>query len=123
MGGWAGRTLELVRVLQRSRRQRLGAAGEAVVKYMIMMFGDQAGMMEQRTPEWIREMIQWMRNFGQELTQSGELVTTEGLVDPTQAKTVIYDNGMPVPTDGPFAESKESLAGYWIVDVESEARP
>ena len=92
------------------------------MKYMIMMFGDQATMMEQRTPEWIREMILWMRDFGRELSSAGELVTAEGLVDPTQAKTVVYENGMAVPTDGPFAESKESLAGYWIVDVESEAR-
>ena len=92
------------------------------MKYMIMMFGDQATMMEHRTPEWIRGMIQWMRDFGNELSNAGELVASEGLVDPTQAKTVVYENGMAVPTDGPFAESKESLAGYWIVDVESEAR-
>ncbi len=92
------------------------------MKYIIMMFGDQATMMEQRTQEWIREMIQWMRDFGRELSNAGELVTAEGLVDATQAKTVVYRGGMPVPTDGPFAESKESLAGYWIVDVESEAR-
>ena len=92
------------------------------MKYMIMMFGDQAGMMEQRTPEWIREMIQWMHRFSDEVSKAGELVAAEGLVDPGQAKTVIYQNGMPVPTDGPYAESKESLAGYWIVDVESEKR-
>jgi hypothetical protein len=94
----------------------------AEVKYMIMMFGDQAGLMEQRSPEWIREMIQFMRNFGQELVDAGELVSTEGLVDATLAKTVDYQNGVPVPTDGPFAESKESLAGFWIVDVPSEER-
>jgi hypothetical protein len=89
---------------------------------MIMMFGDQATMVEQRTPEWIRELVPWMHHFADELSNAGELVTAEGLVDPTQAKTVIFKDGMPVPTDGPFAESKESLAGYWIVDVESEAR-
>jgi hypothetical protein len=43
-------------------------------------------------------------------------------VDGSQAKTVRIQNGIPVATDGPFAESKESLIGYWIVDVESEAR-
>ena len=92
------------------------------MKYMIMMFGDQAGMMEQRTPEWIREMIQWMTRFADELSSAGELVSAEGLVDASQAKTVRWQNGLAVPTDGPYAESKESLAGYWIVDVESEAR-
>ena len=92
------------------------------MKYMIMMFGDRAGMMEARSVEWVREMIAFMHDFNAELTRSGELVDAYGLVDPTQAKTICIIDGMPVPTDGPFAESKESLAGYWIVDVESEAR-
>ena len=39
-----------------------------------------------------------------------------------QAKTVRYQDGETVVTDGPFAESRESLAGFWIVDVEDEAR-
>src|SRR6266511_3163288 len=76
----ARRAVELVRVLQRPRRQRLGPPGEAWMKYMLMMFGDQAGMMEQRTPEWIREMIQWMTRFADELSSAGELVSAEGLV-------------------------------------------
>src|SRR5262245_11307787 len=89
---------------------------------MIMMFGDQAGLMETRSVEWIREMIQFMHKFNDDLARNGELVSAEGLVDATQAKTVAFKNGVPVPTDGPYAESKESLAGYWIVDVDDEAR-
>src|SRR5207249_10911304 len=59
----------------------------------------------------------------QELTESGELVGTEGLTGPEAAKIVTHDGaGAPVVTDGPFAESKEFLAGYWLVDVESEER-
>jgi hypothetical protein len=92
------------------------------VKYIIMMFGDQASMLERRSLEWAREMVDFMRKVGDDLTNSGELVAAEGLADPTLAKTVVFKNGMPVATDGPFAESKESLAGYWIVDVENEAR-
>ena len=53
--------------------------------------------------------------------KAGELVASQGLADPSQAKTVRFQNGAPVPTDGPFAEVKESLAGYWVVEV-SEAR-
>ena len=82
-----------------------------------MMFGDQNGMFETRSPEWIREMIAFMGKIDQELRNSGEYVDGQGLVDPTQAKTVRFENGAPVVTDGPFAEAKESLAGYWIVDV------
>src|SRR5215467_9231989 len=87
-----------------------------------MMFGDQASMMEMRTPEWVREMIAFMHKLNEDLTRSGELVHAFGLADATQAKTVRIKDGIPVATDGPFAESKESLAGYWIVDVPSEAR-
>lgn len=91
------------------------------MKYMIMMFGDQATMMETQSPEWITNMIGFMQDLDGELKGSGEYVDGQGLADPSQAKTVRFDNGIPVPTDGPFAEAKESLAGYWIVDVD-EAR-
>jgi hypothetical protein len=88
---------------------------------MIMMFGDQAGLATQ-TSEWIKEMIQFMHNFNADIMSSGEFADAQGLADASQAKTVRFINGIPVATDGPFAESKESLAGYWIVDVDSEAR-
>lgn len=92
------------------------------MKYMMMMFGDAGTMMETKTPEWIREMIAFMDTFNDEITKSGELVAAEGLVDSTQAKSVRIQDGIPVATDGPFAETKESLIGFWIVDVASEER-
>ena len=92
------------------------------MKYLIAMFGDQATMVETKSTEWIKEMIRFMGELDQELADSGERVDSVGLVDPTQAKTVRFVQGAPVATDGPFAEAKESLAGYYLVDVESEAR-
>lgn len=92
------------------------------MKYMVMMFGDQASMVESRSREWILEMVDFMGTVSDDLTKAGELVSAEGLADATQAKVVSIQNGIPVATDGPYAESKESLAGYWIVDVASEAR-
>jgi hypothetical protein len=92
------------------------------MKYMIMMFGDQASMVETRSQEWIVEMIAFMKKVSEDLVAAGELVAAEGLADASQAKTVRIQNGVPVVTDGPFAESKESLAGYWIIDVENQAR-
>jgi len=89
---------------------------------MVMLFGDQASMMEMRSMEWIKEMIQFMGQVNDDLKRAGELVAAEGLADASQAKVVSIKNGVPVATDGPFAESKESLAGYWIIDVENEAR-
>jgi hypothetical protein len=90
------------------------------MKYMIMMFGDQATMMETRSPEWIRSMIGFMDDLEKEFRDAGEYVDGQGLVDPAQAKTVRFEKGAPVVTDGPFAEAKESLAGYWILDVSEE---
>ncbi|MCU1678256.1 MAG: hypothetical protein JWM93_3014 [Frankiales bacterium] len=92
------------------------------MKYILMMFGDQASMIEMQTPEWISEMIRFMQTLNTDLEKSGELVAAIGLADASEAKTIRIAGGAPVPTDGPFAESKESLAGYWIVDVDSEER-
>ena len=50
------------------------------------------------------------------------MVFNAGLADGSAAKTVRLTDGLPVATDGPYAEAKESLVGYWVLDVESEAR-
>jgi hypothetical protein len=63
-----------------------------------------------------------MISLNKELHESGELVSAEGLSFPDQAKLVrAGKDGVPV-TDGVFPESKEFLAGYWIVDVDSPER-
>lgn len=92
------------------------------MKYMIMTLGDQSAMMEVRPQEWILEMIDFMGKVGTELAESGELVDNRGLADPSTAKVVRIEHGVPVSTDGPYAEAAASLAGYWIVDVVDEAR-
>jgi hypothetical protein len=89
---------------------------------MIMTFGSAEAGLEAMGREWMLERIEFMHTLDKDLKQSGELVDGQGLADGSQAKTVRFNNGIPVPTDGPFAESKESLVGYWIVDVESEER-
>lgn len=93
------------------------------MKYILMMNTMKAG---QSVPCWPKEdlkaHIAFMRNFLQELHESGELVSAEGLSFPDQAKIVrAASDGTPV-TDGIFPEGKEFLAGYWIVDVESPDR-
>ena len=92
------------------------------MKYMIMMTGSAADMFETRSTEWITEMIAFMRQLDQDLIRSGELVFQQGLADPSAAKTVTVNNGSAVVTDGPYAEAKESLIGFWVVDVDSEDR-
>ena len=92
------------------------------MKYMIMTFGSAEGGVAAMGKDWMLEMIQFMNKLDDDLKKSGELVSAEGLADGSQAKTVRFENGISVATDGPFAESKESLVGYWIVDVENEDR-
>jgi hypothetical protein len=61
-----------------------------------------------------------MMRMDRELRESGEVVDSRHLSDPAQATTVRFTDGAPTPTDGPFAEIKESLAGYWIIECEYE---
>jgi hypothetical protein len=92
------------------------------MKYMIMTFGSAEGGVAAMGRDWMLEMVQFMKKLDEDLRKSGELVSAEGLSDGSQAKTVRFENGISVATDGPFAESKEPLVGYWIVDVEDEER-
>ncbi|MER7768396.1 YciI family protein [Kitasatospora sp. NPDC096140] len=60
--------------------------------------------------------------FIEEVKESGELILTQALVDPSQAAVVTVRNGQPVVTDGPFLEAKEFLGGFYLVDCEDRAR-
>jgi hypothetical protein len=66
--------------------------------------------------------VAFMQAFSQKLHETGELVITAGLAAPDRAKKVrAGKDGKPI-TDGVFPESKEFLAGWWVVEVDSEAR-
>jgi len=72
------------------------------------------------TPDELKAHVGFMVRFNKELRAEGALVAAEGLATPGEARIVrAGKGGVPEVTDGPFAESKEFLAGYWIVDVES----
>lgn len=96
------------------------------MKFMLMMNAPR-GTGDWKVAEWAPEDLQahigFMKRFASELGESGELVGAEGLASPAQARVVRASKlGKPEVTDGPFAEAKEFLAGYWIVDVDSPAR-
>ncbi|HLN18042.1 MAG TPA: YciI family protein [Acidimicrobiales bacterium] len=79
--------------------------------------------MTEWTPEEVAAHIAFQQALNEELLQSGELVDAQGLAGPDVAKFVVSDGvGAPVVTDGPFPESKELLAGYRLVDVDSPER-
>jgi hypothetical protein len=90
------------------------------MKYMIMMFGGVGEAVAGRSPEWIAGFHELIMKLDTELRESGELVDSQKLMDPSRARTVRIVDGAPVPTDGPFAEVKESLAGYWIIEASEE---
>jgi len=97
------------------------------MKYMLMMHAPRAGWSEQGIGSWppadIRAHIEFMLKLNKDLTESGELVDAQGLAFPQDARIVrAQKDGSPAVTDGPFAEAKEFLAGFWIVDCESTDR-
>ncbi|HEY4186481.1 MAG TPA: YciI family protein [Polyangia bacterium] len=94
------------------------------MKYMLMMNTPSGGPYQ--IMNWpkqdIARHIEFMKSFATKLGAAGELVAAEGLSGPEQAKLIrAGQDGKPV-TDGVFPESKEFLAGYWIVDVDSAER-
>ena len=91
------------------------------MKYILMMNGKKSDF--EGYARWSKEDLQanvvFMREFSKELKDSGVFVASEGLGWPNEARLVrAGSKGEPI-TDGVFPESKEFLAGYWIVDVES----
>jgi hypothetical protein len=105
------------------------ASGEEpeMAKFMLLQnYGAGAGCDVPMT-EWaledIKSHIAFQEALNAELAANGELVDAQGLAGPELAKFVTFDGtGAPVVTDGPFPESKELLAGYRMIDVESEER-
>jgi hypothetical protein len=95
------------------------------MKYMLMMHaprGTGDWQVTEWSPESLRAHMAFLHRFNEELASAGEWVDGQGLAGPGEAKVVRAGNdGAPI-TDGPFAESKEFLAGFWIVDVESPQR-
>src|SRR4051794_16553753 len=95
-------------------------------KYLLIVDyrpGDVPTPMDRWQPAEIAAHMDYYGALLKELSESGELLSTEALTGPEFAKEVIGDGlTAPVVTDGPFAESKEVLAGYNLVEVESEAR-
>ena len=91
------------------------------MKYMILTYGSQQDYSEMAgwSPEDFTKMAEFMQAFSDELVASGELVETRGLAAPVHTRRVRLQGGVPVVTDGPYAETQEVLAGYWIVDCES----
>ncbi len=91
------------------------------MKYLILMHVDPA-VLEALTEEQQRLIGEGHTAFMAMTKESGEFVATQALADPSQSRVVRARDGVPEVTDGPFAEAKEFMGGYYLLDVEDEAR-
>ena len=100
------------------------------MKYIILTYASQQdydGLAGKDTgsPSWsaadFAAMVAFMGQFNRDLAESGELVETRGLAAPVHARRIAggLRGGVPVVTDGPYAETQEVLAGYWVVECDS----
>ncbi|MCX4883517.1 YciI family protein [Streptomyces sp. NBC_00847] len=103
------------------------------MKYLVMVQCTQAdyegmsGKANEHSPAWSQEDVQAMYAFmgavNNDLAESGELVDAQGLTEPAKTRLVgLGDDGKSVITDGPYGETKELLAGYWVLDCASLER-
>ncbi|WP_431040838.1 YciI family protein [Streptomyces sp. P1-3] len=103
------------------------------MKYLVMVQGTHAdydamqGKASEHSPAWsekeLQAMYAYMNAINDDLSESGEFVDGQGLADPDRTRLVSLDaDGNPVITDGPYGETKELLAGYWVLDCASLER-
>ncbi|HEV2086907.1 MAG TPA: YciI family protein [Cryptosporangiaceae bacterium] len=100
------------------------------MKYIMLTYTDKAGWEalneswdpSQGMPEEMQAACDFYEQLGKELIESGEFVATEGLADPSHTRTLRKQDGVAVATDGPYAEAKEVLVSFAIVDCESHDR-
>jgi hypothetical protein len=97
------------------------STGGGTVKYLILIYSNPASreIWEGFSDDQRAEGFRWYAGLGQELAASGELIVTEALADPSLTTRVSVRDGQVVTSDGPYAESKELLAGFFLLDCGS----
>jgi hypothetical protein len=91
------------------------------VKYVVLIY-NAPGAFEALSEQDRESLMSGANRFFKQFTDSGEFLGGSALADASTARTVRVHNGTPAVTDGPFAETKEQLAGYYILDCESIER-
>jgi hypothetical protein len=85
------------------------------MKYLLTIYGDESGWAD-ATPEDIGQMMAAYEAFGREATEAGIMLGGEGLSPSATATTVRVRAGETVTSDGPFADTREQLGGYYLLD-------
>ncbi|MGW1215763.1 YciI family protein [Streptomyces sp. NPDC002499] len=103
------------------------------MKYLVMVQGTQAeydgmqGKPSPGCPAWseaeMQAMFAYMGALNDDLSESGEFIDAQGLAEPAKTRLVtLGEDGKAVITDGPYSETKELMAGYWVLDCASLER-
>ena len=85
------------------------------MKYLLTIYNDESGFAE-ATPEDIQQVMAAYEAFGREVTEAGAMLGGEGLSPSSTATTVKVRGGETVTSDGPFAETREQLGGYYLLE-------
>jgi len=88
------------------------------MQFMLALIAEERSW-EDVSPDEVKKNLADMGQFNAELTEAGAMVFGGGLQERATGTTVHYGDGEPLVTDGPFAETKEQLSGFWVIDVES----
>ena len=91
------------------------------MKYLLLIYGNQEKWASIPAAEW-PEAIARQDAFNRKYRATGELIGAYGLADEIQARLVRRENGQPAVTDGPYLETKEYIASFYLLDCESEER-
>jgi hypothetical protein len=67
-----------------------------------------------------KDAVEKMGRYNDELTKAGVLLELDGLTPPAQGARIKFSGGKPAITDGPFAEAKEVVGGFWMIQVKSK---
>jgi hypothetical protein len=91
------------------------------VKFLLIMHNNPV-VWESLTESERDEVMTGHGDFIKTIQESGEMIVTQALADPSNTVVVRVRGGVPVVTDGPYLEAKEFLGGYYLVDVASRER-
>ncbi len=91
------------------------------MKYLLMIYGNQEKWESMPAGAWT-DAIARQEAFNAKYRQTGELLGSYGLAYAARAKLVRRVNGLPAVTDGPYLETKEYMASFWLLDCDSQER-
>jgi len=91
------------------------------LKYLLLIYGNQEKWASIPAEEW-PEAIAKQDAFNRKYQATGELIGAYGLADAAAARLVRRENGLPAVTDGPYLQTKDYIASFYLLDVESEER-